>query len=222
MSNTLARSHAGRAPALSAGVGAGYIRTKATLDRLLACLLVVLLSPVLALIGLAVRLDSPGPVLFRQTRVGLHNQPFTCLKFRSMRWEPAPRDAIQQTRRDDDRITAVGRFLRRTSLDELPQLFNVLRGEMSLVGPRPHAPTMRTEGKLCEEIAAEYNLRHLVKPGITGLAQVRGCRGATETIAQLHQRLDHDLEYVQSACLTLDLKILLLTPVCVLSGRNAF
>ncbi len=195
---------------------------KAIEDKTLSVLLIVLLSPVLCLIALAVRLDSRGPILFRQTRVGLDDQPFTCLKFRSMRWEGVPQAGLRQTRRDDDRITKVGRFLRKTSLDELPQLFNVLRGEMSLVGPRPHAPTMRTEGLLCEEVIADYRLRHLVKPGITGLAQVNGYRGATETVSQLRRRIDYDLKYVQEWSIALDLKILLMTPICVLSGENAF
>jgi exopolysaccharide biosynthesis polyprenyl glycosylphosphotransferase len=203
---------------------AGTVRMALKLveDKLLSLLMILVLSPVLALIALAVRLDSPGPILFRQTRIGLGGRPFTCLKFRSMRWERPSQDGIRQTRRDDDRITRVGRYLRKTSLDELPQLFNVLRGDMSLVGPRPHAPTMRTEGRLCEELIADYHLRHLVKPGITGLAQVKGYRGATETVDQLRRRIEHDLHYVQNWSIPMDLMILVMTPVTVLTGENAF
>jgi Undecaprenyl-phosphate glucose phosphotransferase len=191
-------------------------------DKLLAALLVVLLLPVFAMLALAVRLDSPGPILFRQSRVGLNNRPFDILKFRSMRWDPDAGDDIEQTRREDRRITPLGQYLRKTSLDELPQLFNVLRGEMSLVGPRPHAVTMRTQDMLCDEIVEDYKHRHRMKPGITGWAQVNGHRGATDTPEQLRQRVEHDLYYIDNWSFRLDLRILLLTPLKILIGENAF
>lgn len=196
---------------------------KAFEDYVLGALLVLLLSPLLALIAIAVRLDSPGPVLFRQPRHAWNNAEFGIFKFRTMRWDPqGTQRPLQQTRRDDPRITRVGRFLRRTSLDELPQLFNVLRGEMSLVGPRPHAVDMRTEQQLCSEIVETYAQRHRVKPGLTGLAQVRGYRGATHTTEQLRRRIEADLEYVEHWSPWLDLQILLRTAWIVIRGHNAY
>jgi Undecaprenyl-phosphate glucose phosphotransferase len=196
---------------------------KAVEDKLLAALLLLCLAPVLALLALAVKLDSPGPVLFRQKRVGLNNRPFDILKFRSMRWQPEAEGAgLRQTARDDARVTPLGRYLRRASLDELPQLFNVLRGEMSLVGPRPHAVTMRTQNLLGDEIIAQYAHRHRVKPGLTGWAQINGLRGATLTTEQLRRRVEHDLWYIDHWSIWLDLKILVLTPAKVLGGDNAF
>ena len=191
-------------------------------DKLIALVLLLLLLPVFALLALAVRLDSPGPVLFRQSRVGLNNRPFDILKFRSMRWDPRATDEIEQTQRTDSRITQIGGYLRKTSLDELPQLFNVLRGEMSLVGPRPHAVTMRTQNMLGDEIVVDYKHRHRMKPGITGWAQINGHRGATDTTDQLRQRVEHDLYYIENWSFWFDLRILLTTPVKILMDENAF
>lgn len=192
-------------------------------DYLLGGLITLALLPLMALIALAIRLDSPGPVMFRQRRHAWNNGEFDVFKFRSMRWSPrAPGQGLQQTERDDPRITRVGRFLRRSSLDELPQLFNVLRGEMSLVGPRPHAVNMKTEQRLCEEIIETYAHRHRVKPGLTGLAQVRGYRGATHTAEQLRLRIESDLEYVEHWSIWLDLKILVMTAWTVIRGENAY
>lgn len=192
-------------------------------DLLLGGLLTLLLLPVLAVIALAIRLDSPGPVIFRQRRHALDNREFEIFKFRTMAWNPAGAGgALQQTTRGDRRITRLGRFLRASSLDELPQLFNVLQGTMSLVGPRPHAIDMRTEQRLGADITELYAHRHRVKPGITGWAQVNGARGATETTGQLARRVELDLHYIDRWSPMLDLWILVLTFRVVLQRTNAF
>ena len=193
-------------------------------DRVLAAVAVALLAPLLAAIAVAVRLDSPGPAIFRQHRHGWNGTKFLVYKFRTMRWQSdTPGNGEVQTRRNDCRVTRLGAFLRRTSLDELPQLFNVLNGTMSLVGPRPHPVVMRTEQQLCEEIIAEYPHRHRVKPGITGWAQINGYRGATERAEQVRKRVEHDIHYIDNWSPLLDFKILALTPYRVLFKReNAF
>jgi Undecaprenyl-phosphate glucose phosphotransferase len=191
-------------------------------DMLLGALITMLLSPVLLLIAAAIKLDSPGPVLFKQRRHASNNIEFDVYKFRTMRWSPAgDYGVLRQTSRNDDRITRLGRILRASSLDELPQLLNVLRGEMSLVGPRPHAVNMRTEQQLGHEIIATYPHRHRVKPGITGWSQVNGSRGATETVEELRQRIELDLHYVENWSLMFDIKILLMTFWVVLRRTNA-
>ncbi len=194
-------------------------------DRVLAGLLLVLLAPLLAITALAVRLDTPGPVIFRQRRHGWNGTEFFVFKFRTMQCQQGASagNGEVQTKRQDSRITRVGGFLRRTSLDELPQLFNVLNGTMSLVGPRPHPVVMRTEQQLGEEIIAEYSHRHRVKPGVTGWAQINGHRGATETAEQVRNRVMFDIYYIDNWSLLFDLKILALTPYKVLFQRsNAF
>jgi Undecaprenyl-phosphate glucose phosphotransferase len=197
---------------------------KAFEDKFLGALLVIMLLPLMAIIALNIKLDSPGPILFRQRRHGWNNREFEVFKFRTMTVAPDYDDAkLQQTRRNDQRITRVGRFLRESSLDELPQLFNVLLGDMSLVGPRPHPIAMRTEERLGTEIIAEYSHRHRVKPGITGWAQIRGFRGATTTEAQVRQRVEHDIYYIENWSVFFDIKILALTPLRILLDRgNAF
>jgi len=196
---------------------------KAGEDFLIGGIVTVLLLPVLAIIALAIKLDSPGPVIFRQRRHTFNNREFDIYKFRTMRWSPAAATHIlEQTSRRDDRVTRVGRFLRTSSLDELPQLLNVLKGDMSLVGPRPHAVNMRTENRLGSEITDMYAHRHRVKPGITGWSQVNGARGATSTTAQLRRRVELDLHYIENWSLLLDLKILALTPREVVKRTNAF
>lgn len=194
---------------------------KSGADRVLAALLTLLLAPLLAGIALAIRLDSPGAVLFTQRRHGFNNSEFDIYKFRTMRVATAG-VALQQTVRGDPRVTRVGRFLRKWSLDELPQVFNVLGGTMSLVGPRPHAVNMRTEQRLGHEITDIYPHRHRVMPGITGWAQINGARGATDTVAQLQRRITLDLHYVENWSPLLDLKILTLTFREVLRATNAF
>lgn len=196
---------------------------KATEDFVLSSIITLLLLPVLACIALAIKLDSPGPILFMQRRHGFNNGEFNIYKFRTMLCATqGSGQAMQQTVRGDDRITRIGRFLRKYSLDELPQLFNVLEGAMSLVGPRPHAVNMRTAERLGHEITDVYLHRHRVKPGITGWAQVNGSRGATHTTEKLRRRVELDLHYVENWSLLLDLKIMCLTVGVVLRGNNAY
>jgi putative colanic acid biosynthesis UDP-glucose lipid carrier transferase len=188
-------------------------------DLVIGTLMLVAMAPVMLLIAACIRAETPGPVLFRQARQGFNNNVFTVFKFRSMVHRPEGDTEVRQATRDDKRVTRVGRVLRRTSLDELPQLFNVLRGEMSLVGPRPHA----VEHNLYyASLIDDYINRHKVQPGITGWAQVNGHRGATDTPEQLRQRVEHDLYYIDNWSFWLDLRILLLTPLKILIGENAF
>ncbi len=188
-------------------------------DIVLASLLLLLCAPLLAVLALLVRLSGPGPVIFRQSRIGAQGRPFTVLKFRTMRNEPA--SAFTQASPGDERVTRIGRFLRRTSLDELLQLINVIRGEMSLVGPRPHAPETTVEGISFESALKLYRLRHRVKPGITGLAQVRGQRGETRNLPALEHRLASDIEYIQNWSVGLDIAILLRTLPVPFGQTNA-
>jgi exopolysaccharide biosynthesis polyprenyl glycosylphosphotransferase len=185
----------------------------------LFCLLVTL--PLMLMIALCIKLDSRGPVLFRQRRLGANNLPFDLLKFRSMYVEQTDPLGHQLTRAGDPRITRVGRFLRSTSLDELPQLINVLRGDMSLVGPRPHPLAANAAGVAYARAISEYPIRHRVKPGMTGWAQVNGWRGETATIEQIRRRVEHDLYYIENWSLAFDLLILGRTIFAVLSRANA-
>jgi len=178
----------------------------------------IMLSPLFIAIALAIRIDSPGPILFRQPRLGLNGQRFQVLKFRSMRVHHEAGRVTQATR-DDPRITAVGRFLRRTSLDELPQFFNVLMGEMSVVGPRPHA---LPHNDLYKDKLAMYMQRHRVKPGITGWAQINGHRGETDTDEKMAHRVQFDLYYIQHWSFWMDLKIILWTAFKGWTSQNAY
>ena len=195
--------------------------TKRLFDIVATSLILILLSPVLALVALAILLEDGAPVLFVQRRVGRGNRFFAIYKFRSMRNERSDADGRTSASRDDDRITRVGRFIRATSIDELPQLFNVLAGDMSLVGPRPHAIGSQAGDKLFWEVDQRYWLRHALKPGITGLAQVRGWRGATECETDLKGRLQADLEYLRGWSLWRDIRILVAT-VKVLVHERAY
>jgi Undecaprenyl-phosphate glucose phosphotransferase len=190
-------------------------------DVVIAAFCLVFLLPLMLVIALAIKLDSQGPVLFRQKRLGANNLPFDLLKFRSMFVEQTDPLGHQLTRAGDPRITRVGRFLRRTSMDELPQLINVLRGEMSLVGPRPHALAANAAGIAYARAISDYPIRHRVKPGITGWAQVNGWRGETTTIEQIRRRVEHDLYYIENWSLSFDLLILGRTVLAVLSRANA-
>jgi Undecaprenyl-phosphate glucose phosphotransferase len=187
-------------------------------DLVLAPLIVLCAAPFLLLIALLIKLDSPGPVLFRQRRFGFNNNEFIVYKFRTMRHAPEE-DGVPQARRGDGRVTRLGAFLRRTSLDELPQLLNVLRGEMSLVGPRPHAVA---HNRLFAQTIDDYLGRHRVKPGITGWAQVNGLRGEIGSEEQLRLRVQHDLHYIDNWSFWLDLKILLLTVFVGFVHENAY
>ncbi|NKB16318.1 MAG: sugar transferase [Sphingomonadales bacterium] len=190
-------------------------------DIAVAGLALIALGPLMLIVALLIRLESPGPALFRQLRVGRSNRHFQILKFRSMRVNQAGADGAISTQRDDDRITRVGRFIRATSIDELPQLINVLRGDMSIVGPRPHALGSLAGDKLFWEVSERYWMRHALRPGITGLAQIRGFRGATHRREDLVQRLQADLEYLNGWRLSRDLAILIGT-VRVLVHKNAY
>lgn len=191
-------------------------------DFIIASVAIVFLAPLMLLIALAVKLTSRGPVLFRQQREGFNCSTFNVLKFRTMYQNSSAVVDVIQASRGDPRVTPVGRFLRRTSLDELPQLFNVLAGHMSLVGPRPHAATTRAGGRLFGDIGPTYAARHKVKPGLTGWAQVSGWRGETTTEHDLIRRLEHDLYYVEHWSIWFDLYILARTGVIVWTQRNAY
>ena len=194
---------------------------KSALDRACASLLLLLTAPLLLAIALLVRLTSPGPILFRQERFGLNNRKFQVFKFRTLYTSRADPHAWRPVERHDERVTSAGQFLRALSLDELPQLLNVLKGDMSLVGPRPLPVDLRVEGRLCSEFP-RYPARHRVRPGITGLAQVKGSRGGMKATEQLKQRLAYDLEYINNYSLLLDVKIALATVYVVLGRSNAY
>lgn len=189
----------------------GSLLCKELFERSLAAVGIIVLSPLLLIVAAAVKLSSPGPVLFIQNRYGWNAEVINVWKFRSMRVHD---DEVRQATREDDRITPLGRFLRRSSIDELPQLFNVLFGEMALVGPRPHAVTHNIyyTGKVCA-----YMARHRLKPGITGLAQITGHRGETQTLEKMQQRVAQDLNYINQWSLWLDIKILVKTPFTLFS-----
>jgi len=190
-------------------------------DKVIAGLCLLWVLPLMLVIAVLIKLDSRGPVFFKQKRLGVNNLPFEVFKFRTMYIEQADQLGNQLTQAGDPRITRVGRFLRTTSLDELPQLINVLRGEMSLVGPRPHALAASAAGVSYARAVGGYPIRHRVKPGITGWAQVNGWRGETNTIEQIRRRVEHDLYYIENWSLTFDLLILGRTLVAVLSRENA-
>jgi lipopolysaccharide/colanic/teichoic acid biosynthesis glycosyltransferase len=194
---------------------------KRALDLAIAIPVLVLVMPLMLLIAIAIKIESPGAILFKQQRVGKTNRLFSLLKFRSMRVEHADVTGVRSASRHDDRITRVGKLIRCTSLDELPQLFNVIAGDMSIVGPRPHALGSTAEDELFWHIDSRYFHRHIVKPGITGLAQIRGYRGATDKRDDLTSRLQSDLEYLSGWTIWRDLKIVVAT-FGVLAHRNAF
>ena len=191
--------------------GPAHSAAKRGFDVVVAALSLLALSPALLVIALAIKLTSRGPVLFCQQRYGLNNEKFTIYKFRSMHIDSCDQKGVQQTRVADERVTPVGKALRRFSLDELPQLINIVRGDMSLVGPRPHVPGMLAGGFLYEVLVPNYFERHIVKPGLTGLAQARGLRGCTADAERAKARIDQDLKYIENWSLALDLRIIMET-----------
>jgi len=201
-------------------IRAWNLLAKLLFDKLLSAVLLAIAAPIMLVIAAAIAIESPGPVIFRQRRSGWAGRSFVLFKFRTMR--VGQHGPVRQTRRRDPRCTRVGVFLRRTSLDELPQLINVLLGDMSLVGPRPHVDTLHADEIVSHAVVAEYAQRYRVKPGMTGWAQVNGYRGATTTAEQLRRRVEHDLFYIENWSLLFDIRILALTPYTVLFGENAF
>jgi Undecaprenyl-phosphate glucose phosphotransferase len=195
---------------------------KTLFDRVVGLLILILLSPLMLVTAIAVKLDSPGPVFFRQRRFGFNNEIIEIFKFRSLYHEHADPHARQVVTKGDSRVTRVGHFIRKTSLDELPQLFNVLRGELSLVGPRPHAIEAPTENRLWEEVVDSYFARHRVRPGLTGWAQINGWRGELDTPEKLEKRVECDLYYIENWSLGFDLYILMRTPFALMRSENAY
>jgi putative colanic acid biosysnthesis UDP-glucose lipid carrier transferase len=194
-----------------------HASAKRCCDIVIAAVLVVFTLPLMLVVATLIKLDSRGPVLFRQHRSGRDRKPFVILKFRTM--DAQPSSDCRQATRNDRRVTRIGRLLRKSSVDELPQIFNVLRGDMSLVGPRPH-PLWLDEA--FDELIDGYHERYLVKPGITGLAQTSGLRGETPNRAAMQRRVEKDLEYVEKHSLALDMKILLLTVPSLVWRRDAY
>jgi len=195
---------------------------KRIVDVVLGLTLILMFSPVLLIIAMAIKLTSGGPILFQQQRRGRDNVPFACFKFRTMYHGVRDLACVQQTTQDDPRVTPVGKFLRRRSLDELPQLFNVLIGDMSLVGPRPHAVGMHLDGVLLPDLLPQYIFRYHVRPGMTGWAQINGWRGIVDTQEKLEKRVEHDLYYIANWSLALDLRILAGTFTCMLADARAY
>ena len=196
--------------------------SKMILDKVLSTLILLMISPIMALIAIGIKLDSPGPVFFKQKRYGFNNQLIEVLKFRSMRVDMQDDNAEKLTTKNDPRVTKLGAFLRRTSLDELPQFINVLKGDMSIVGPRPHATRAKAAGKLYQDQVSKYAVRHKVTPGITGWAQINGWRGETDTEEKIQKRVEFDLFYINNWSILLDIKIILRTMLVFLNPKNAY
>ncbi len=196
---------------------------KTAFDKIVGALCLLILSPVMIAVAVAVKLNSAGPVLFKQTRYGFNNEKIEIYKFRSMYVDQLDVDAKRLVTKGDPRVTGVGRIIRKTSLDELPQLFNVVfKGNLSLVGPRPHAMHARAADYLYDEVVDGYFARHRVKPGLTGWAQINGWRGETDTPEKIQARVEHDLDYIENWSLLRDIYILALTPFALLKSENAY
>jgi Undecaprenyl-phosphate glucose phosphotransferase len=192
-------------------------------DKIIGGLALLAALPVMAVVATAIKLDSKGPVLFKQKRYGFNNDLIEVYKFRSMYTDKADASAAKLVTKDDPRVTRVGRFIRKTSLDELPQLLNVVfKGNLSLVGPRPHAVSAKAESRLYDEAVDGYFARHRVKPGITGWAQINGWRGETDTHEKIQKRVEHDLYYIENWSVLFDLRILLETPLALVKTENAY
>jgi exopolysaccharide biosynthesis polyprenyl glycosylphosphotransferase len=217
--------HIGMLPAIDLSLRpltAVQVALKRAEDLILASIILTLTAPVFLIVSIAIKFDSRGPILFRQPREGYHNQVFRVWKFRTMFNDASDPGSVRQTSRGDRRVTRVGRLLRRLSLDELPQIINVLRGEMSIVGPRPHPLSMTTEGLPMQQILDEYSARQRLKPGITGLAQVSGCRGEIDSREKLRRRVALDCHYIDNWSLFLDLTIILRTALLVIIDTDAY
>jgi len=199
----------------------GYV-LKAIEDRVLATLFLLIGLPIFAVIGALIKLDSNGPVFFKQKRYGFNNELIEVYKFRTLRQDMTDHNAERLVTADDPRVTRIGKFLRRTSLDELPQLISVLKGHMSIVGPRPHATAAKAGSRLYQEVVDGYYARHRVKPGITGWAQINGWRGETDTEEKIMRRTEHDLHYIDNWSIWLDLYIVARTPLALIRGLNAY
>jgi exopolysaccharide biosynthesis polyprenyl glycosylphosphotransferase len=196
---------------------------KRAVDLAVATIALIILGPIMLIIAAAIRTESRGPVLFRQPRHGYKHRPIEVWKFRSMYVEHCDAGARRIVTRDDPRVTRVGRIIRRWSLDELPQLFNVLRGDLSMVGPRPHAVgALSSRQQAFEEIVDGYAARHRVPPGVTGWAQINGWRGEIDDPQKLEARMAHDLYYIENWSVWLDLYIIAMTPLRLLDGRGAY
>lgn len=191
--------------------GSAHDFFKRVIDVVLSAGALIALAPTLLMLAIAIKFSSPGPVLFAQWRTGRNGVPFRIYKFRTMRKDACDPTGVRQVTVGDSGVTPLGRFMRSRSLDELPQLFNVLRGDMSLVGPRPHAIGMKAAGVPYEELVPYYELRHAVRPGLSGWAQANGLRGPTTDAQSSRSRIDHDLAYIQNQSLGLDIKIIWMT-----------
>jgi Undecaprenyl-phosphate glucose phosphotransferase len=196
--------------------------TKWLFDTIIAGLAIVLLAPVMLWVAFNIKRESKGPILFKQKRYGFNNELIEVYKFRSMYTDMCDANAQTLVTKEDPRVTPFGRFIRKTSLDELPQLFNVIKGDLSLVGPRPHALSAKAGGQLYDDVVDGYFARHKVKPGITGWAQINGWRGETDTEEKIQKRVEHDLYYIENWSVFLDLYILLKTPLTLISNKNAY
>jgi len=191
-------------------------------DQIISLVALVFALPVMLVVAIAIKLDSRGPVIFKQKRYGFNNELIEVYKFRSMYTDQSDARADKLVTKDDPRVTKVGRFIRKTSLDELPQLFNSLKGNLSLVGPRPHAVSAKAADKLYTDVVDGYFARHRVRPGITGWAQINGWRGETDTAEKIERRVEHDLYYIENWSILFDLYILAMTPISLLNTKNAY
>jgi exopolysaccharide biosynthesis polyprenyl glycosylphosphotransferase len=217
------REDTGLIEAMSRPLRSGELAMKRALDLFGSAVAITLLAPVFGLTALAIRLDTPGPIFFRQARHGFNHRPIDVWKFRSMHAADCDPAARRIVTREDPRVTKVGRFIRRWSIDELPQLLNVLAGDLSLVGPRPHAvEAVSSRQESFEAIVEGYAGRHRVRPGVTGWAQIHGWRGEIDDPAALRARVEHDLYYIENWSLRLDLYILAITPFRLLDKRHAY
>ena len=195
---------------------------KRTFDIVFSALAITALSPIMIITAIAVKLDSKGPIIFKQKREGFNNEEIEIFKFRSLYTDQGDKSGVNVVTKGDSRVTKVGRFIRKTSIDELPQLFNVLLGSLSLVGPRPHVANAKTDNKLWTEVVDSYIARHKVKPGVTGWAQINGWRGEVDREEKLKGRVEHDLYYIENWSLLFDLYILAITPIKLINTENAY